>query len=73
MKILGIAKKLLGIGKTLLGNPVVKWAVAVIVIVLGAYKIHQKWAGVNTGLEQIGLLSSFEARCSRCSWRSTPA
>jgi hypothetical protein len=61
MKILGIAKKLLGIGKALLGNPVVKWAVAVIVIVLGAYKIHQKWAGVSTSLGQIGLLSSFEA------------
>jgi len=61
MKILGIAKKLPGIGKALLGNPVVKWAVAVVVVVLGAYKIHQKWSGASAGLEQIGLLSSFEA------------
>ncbi len=47
--------------KKLLGSPVLKWTVAVIVLVVGAYEIHERWAGVSSGLDQIGLLASFEA------------
>lgn len=60
-KLLGIGKALLGIGKALFGKPVVKWAVAVIVVIVGAYEIHKKWNGVSSGLDTIGLVASLEA------------
>jgi hypothetical protein len=47
--------------KKLLGSPVLKWAVAVIVVVVGVYEIHKKWAGVSSGLDQIGPLAALEA------------
>jgi hypothetical protein len=53
--------KMLGIAKKLLGSAVLKWAVAIIVVVVGVYEIHKKWGGVSSGLDQIGLLASFEA------------
>jgi hypothetical protein len=53
--------KVLSIVKKLLGSRVLKWAVVVIVVVVGAYEIHKKWDGVSSGLTRIGWLSAVEA------------
>ncbi|MGH3266002.1 MAG: lysylphosphatidylglycerol synthase domain-containing protein, partial [Trebonia sp.] len=47
--------------KRLLGSRLLKWAVVVIAVGVGGYEIYTRWNGVSSALDQIGVLSSFEA------------
>ena len=49
------------LAKRLIGSRWLKWAVVVIAVGVGAYKIVEDWAGVSQGLGQIGLVSSLWA------------
>ena len=49
------------LGKRLLGSRLLKWAVVVLAVGIGSYKISEEWHGVSHALVQIGLLASFEA------------
>jgi len=50
-----------GFVKRLLGSRLLKWAVVVIAVGIGAYEISKEWGDVHQALGQIGFLASFEA------------
>jgi glycosyltransferase 2 family protein len=64
--------------KRLLGSRWLKWAVIVIAVGIGAYKIDGEWNQVHHDLGQIGLLACFEALlallvmqfATLCQWRA---
>jgi glycosyltransferase 2 family protein len=47
--------------KRMLGSTLLKWAVVVIAVGIGAYEIDKEWDKVHQALSRIGLLTSFEA------------
>jgi hypothetical protein len=47
--------------KRLLGSRLLRWAVVVLAVGIGGYKISEEWSGVSSGFAKIGLLSAFEA------------
>jgi glycosyltransferase 2 family protein len=53
--------KALGIVRKLLGNPVIKWALVILVVAIGSYTIYQEWNEVSSGFTKIGLLATGEA------------
>jgi glycosyltransferase 2 family protein len=52
---------MMGLAKRLLGSRWVRWAVIVIAVGVGTYKIVEDWQGVQTGLSRIGLVSALYA------------